>query len=136
MPQTGGMPQSGAGGMPASTGGAAAPATPSAANPSAGTGASGTTPVNLDIPGEKKPVPMLMGQPDANGTKQLYSTDGQHRGSIDKDGKLTFDNKEAANKVVNWQSDGHAGYDMSNNGSGGYTLNAGQLTDGNLPSSS
>lgn len=133
----GSMPYGGSGGGFNSPGAGRLPVgTPvqTASNPAAGTGLSGTTPVNLTIPGENKPVPLLMSQPDANGTKQLYATDGTHRGTMNAQGQISFDSENAANKVVNMDSDGHAGYDITGNGQGGYTLNAGVLSDGNLPS--
>jgi hypothetical protein len=106
---------------------------------SSGPGTTDLTRVNMQMPGSNG-VPLFQGAKNADGSTDLYSTDGdgkgiQHRGKMNADGSVTFDNQDAMGKVVDFNGDGNV--DISQNSNGTYTIAAGEatLTAGDLSDS-
>jgi len=137
---TAGAPSSPISGMPSSIGGiplqssSATPTAPSSsvAAPQSATAASsaGTdlSSVNLQMPGSRG-VPLLQGPKNSDGSTDLYSNDAdgkgvQHRGVMNADGSITFDNADAASKVLDFN--GKADVAISPNSDGTLTIGAAQ----------
>jgi hypothetical protein len=95
--------------------------------------------VSLQMPNSNG-VPLFQGPKNADGSTDLYSTDGdgkgiQHRGVLNADGSVTFDNQYTMGLVVDFN--GHGIVDTTANSDGTFTVAAGQtkLVAGDLSDS-